>query len=130
MKNVITILVVLLLTAAGAYLFARYDERMTEVAQDSLSWPSVTGLVTRSELRATSQKRGKQRTTEHRIDVSFEYIVDDEMYENDVIQFNQGALSVSDKRLLVSTYPEGRKVEVFYNPRKPDQSVLVPGSYP
>lgn len=130
MKNSIAVVVVLLLSAAGGYLFTLYNDHMTEVAQDSLDWPSVTGLVTRSKMEQTSRKTRGKNKTDHRVDVSYEYIVDDEMFENDVVQFNQNNLSTSEKELLVSAYPKGRKVEVFYNPQKPKQAVLIRGSYP
>lgn len=130
-KNIVVVLAIVLLSVAANYLYGRYDEHTSAIAKDSLGWPSVTGLVTRSNLETVRRKIGVQRNeTRYRVDVDYEYIVGDERYVNDVVRFNQDELSTTDKERLVSAYPVGRQVEVFYNPSKPGQSVLVRGSYP
>ena len=130
MKTLIAIAAIASLSAAGNHLLGRYDEQMTALAEQSLSWPSVTGLVTRSNLEARRSSIGAHKETEYRVEVEYEYIVGDEMYENDVIRFDQHDLSKAEKERLVSAYPKGRSVEVFYNPDKPNQAVLVRGSGP
>lgn len=130
MKTIVVMLVIATLGAGGGYFYGRYDEHMTEVAQDSLKWPSVAGLVTSSNLEARQKKVGRQSTTDFRVEIDYEYVVDGERFENDVVRFNQNNLSRSEKELLVSTHPKGRQVEVFYNPGKPQQSVLIQGSWP
>lgn len=130
-KNVVVVLVITLMSAAAVFLYGRYDERMAAVAKASLEWPSVTGLVTHSNLEARRIKVGAQRNQmRYHIEVDYEYIVDDERYENDIVRFNQDKLSRSEKELLVSAHPVGHQVEVFYNPSDPKESVLVRGSYP
>lgn len=129
-KNIITLVIVVLLSAGGSYLFSRYSEHMKDLSEDSLDWPSVTGLVTYSNMDVTRRNVSGRRTTIYRVEIDYEYIVDDDMFENDVVQFNQNDLSKTDKERLVSAYPVDRQVEVFYNPLKPKQSVLVRGSYP
>lgn len=130
-KNVVFVLVIVLLSGLATYLYDRYDQYTSAIAQESLGWPSVTGLVTRSNLETHRSKIGVQRNkTRYRVEVDYEYIVGDERYENDVVRFNQDELSPTDKERLVSAHPVGRRVEVFYNPSKPGQSVLVQGSYP
>jgi hypothetical protein len=130
MKTIVTLLAVMLIAVGAGYLYSRYDQHMSEVAADSLHWPSVTGLVTRSNLEARKKKVGRQSTTDFRVEIDYEYIVDGERFENDIVQFNQDNLSTKEKELLVSTHPAGRQVTVFYNPGKPQQSVLVQGSWP
>lgn len=131
MKNAIIVLVLAALGVGGAYLYVRYDERMTALSKASLDWPSVDGLITHSNLETRVRKTGgSRRKTEHRVAIYYEYVVDDEVFRNDVVQFNQDNLSTSGKERLVSAYPEGRRVDVFYNPDKPKQSVLVRGSWP
>lgn len=130
MKTFLIGLTIAALGAGGGYFYGHYDQHMMEVAQDSLSWPSVTGLVYHSNLEAQRSKVGRQSKIDHRVEISYEYVVDGERYENDVVQFNQDNLSTSEKELLVSTHPKGSQVEVFYDPQKPQQSVLVRGSWP
>ena len=130
MKSVVLILAVCVVAAGGAYLYSRYEQHMIEMANDSLEWPTVPGLVTRSNLEARKKKVGRQRTTDFRVEISYEYVVDDQRFENDVVRFDQGNLSTAEKELLVSTHAEGSRVVVYYNPDNPNESVLVPGSWP
>ena len=103
---------------------------MTAVASESHEWPSVLGVVMRSDLEARQRKRpGQPHMTQHYVRVTYEYIIDEARYENDVVRFDQASLTRTQKERLVSAHPVGRPVEVFYNPTKPGQSVLVPGSY-
>lgn len=129
-KNLIFVFVVVALSAGGAYLYSRYDEHLTGLARASLDWPSVDGLVTQSDIETRRRTSGSSRKVEHRVEIFYEYVVDDDVFRNDVVQFNQNNLSTTEKERLVSTYPVGRQVAVFYNPEKPKQSVLVRGSYP
>ena len=129
MKTLFTAFIILSLSAAGNHLFVHHNERMKALSNESLHWPSVTGLVTYSGLESRQRKISSQRQMDYRMEISYEYIVDDERFENDVVRFNQRNLSRPEKELLVSTHPKGRQVKVFYNPEKPQQSVLVRGSW-
>lgn len=130
-KTIIILLVIALIGGVIAVLYVRHYERMTIVARESLEWPSVTGLVTHSNLETRLRKTGsKKNQSQHWVEVRYEYVVDGERYENDVVRFNQHSLSRSEKARLVSDHPVGRRVEVFYDPSDPDESVLVRGSWP
>lgn len=128
-KDLVVLLFIAGLMAGGAWLYARYDEHMTSVSRESTSWPSVDGLVTRSNLEAFRSKVGTKRKTRWRLEIYYEYVVEDEVFENDLVRFDQDELSTTEKEDLVSAYPVGRKVRVFYNPERPKQSVLVKGSW-
>ena len=129
LKQVVVLVVLAGLMGAGLYLFKRYDAHMTEVSAASVEWPSVSGLITHSNLEARTRKTGSRRSTEYDVEVMFEYVVDDQVYRNDVVRFDQANLSHKEKELLVSAHPVGKKVEVYYNPDKPKQSVLIRASY-
>lgn len=130
MKTAILLLAVTALAAGGSYFYSHNDQHKTEVAIDSQDWPSVSGLVTYSNLEARGKKMGRQLTTDFRVQVGYEYVVDGNRFENDVVQFNQNDLTTAEKELIVSTHPKGRQVEVFYDPDAPERSVLVRGSWP
>ncbi len=130
MKNVVTILVVMALSAGGVYLYGKHVDRMTTLSRLSLEWPSTEGLITHSNLETRQRKVGTSRKTQHTVEIDYEYVVDGDLYRNDTAQFNQNDLSTIEKQRLIARYPVGRQVEVFYNPSDPDESVLVPGSYP
>ncbi len=131
MKRTAALLAVIAPIAAGLYLYGYHGQHMTAVAKESLSWPAVTGLITQSGLKARRRSSaGTERPARFRLAISYEYIVDDDRFQNDVVQFNQGDLSTAELERLVSAYPVGRQVDVFYNPARPAQSVLLRGSYP
>lgn len=130
MKNVLTVLVVVALSAGAMYLYGRYDNHMTALSKASMDWPSTEGLITHSELDTRQRKVGTTRKMDHRVQISYEYVIGDKVFTNDTAQFNQNKLSVTEKQRLVRKYYKGRQVEVFYNPSKPKESVLVRGSYP
>lgn len=129
LKNIIVVVVVGGLMAGGLYLYQHHDQHMQKLSAESQDWPSVSGLVTRSSLKTTRKQSGSAKTTQHRVEVIYEYVVDDRVYRNDVVRFDQSKLSTKDKERLVSTHPVGMTVQVFYSPASPGQSVLVRGSY-
>lgn len=115
--------------AGGNVLYQVHDKNPSELAKASINWPSVSGIVNRSELEFHRDEIGADRKTDLRIFVTYEYVVEDRLYRNDVVRFDQGKLPGVRKELLVSAYSAGQRVNVFYNPDDPDQSVLVRGSY-
>lgn len=128
-KNLIVLLVIAGLTAGGAWLYTRYDEDMASSSGESARWPSVDGLVTRSNLEALHSNVGTNRKIRWRLEIYYEYVVGNEVFENDVVRFDQDELSTEEKEDMVSAYPVGRRVHVFYNPERPKQSVLVRNSW-
>lgn len=129
LKSVATVAALGVLSAGGYYLFQQYDRELSDVAEASMNWPQVPGLVVQSNLEYRRRESVNSRKTDFRIEVSYEYVVDDRVYENDVVRFDQRNLSNADKELLVSAYPVGKRVDVFYNPDHPGQAVLERGSY-
>ncbi len=129
LKTVIVLVVLVGLVAGGGFLYQRYDSHMTDVSAASTAWPSVSGLITRSNLEARRTGTGSRRRVEHDVEISYEYVVDGAVYRNDVVRFDQQNLTLKNKQLLVSSHPVGKKVTVYYNPDRPKQSVLVQGSY-
>lgn len=129
-KSAISILVMVALTAGGAYLYRVYDGNMSALSQASLDWPSVEGLITRSELKVWSSSSSTRKgANKHDVRVTYEYVVAGRSYSNDVVRFDQNNGSRSEKQKMVSSHPVGKLVDVFYNPDDPDQSVLQKGSY-
>ncbi len=129
MKQAVTIILLAGFMGGGSWLYQYYDGDMGDVWVESDYWPAVSGLVLKSDLVERPRRTGSQPKTEYDVDVVFEYVVDGELYRNDVVRFDQAKLSSRDKELLVSSHPVGKKVEVYYNPEKPKQSVLVRESY-
>lgn len=129
MKLILITVAVSALAAGGGYFFSDNEQHMIELANDSLRWPSVSGVVTLSNLDGRNVDSGQYSESEMRVEVSYEYVIDGERYENDVVRFDQQQLSVAEKELLVSTHPVGKQVAVFYDPANPGESVLVRRSW-
>lgn len=95
-------------------------------ARVSEGWPTVEGRVVRSEVdHSTDAEGGDSYTPE----IEYEYTVDGLEYENNRVRFGENSYS-SRRRAEEETgrYPVGRRVEVYYEPGDPDNSVLEPGA--
>lgn len=125
-----TVAVVLLGTAA--YLFQGQLSNES-AARESHDWPSVTGLVTASEvLDAPAQSGGLlQNIRDFRPRVSYRYTVQGREYESVRITFSdQKSSSYQRTKDFVDLYPLNGDAEVFYDPSDPAQSVLIQGGEP
>lgn len=116
----------LLFVIVGAILVF-FGARQLLRADASQSWPSVTGVVTISEL---GKHLGNDRddSTTYSADISYDYIVNDRDYVNGTVAF--GSVQTSDPslaRLVLKRYPVGQPVTVYYNPANPRDAVLEPG---
>lgn len=107
--------------------------RQIQQANASLTWPSVPGVVTVSELgkhisNDDNDSTSSTTSTTYSADITYDYLVDDVSYVSSAIQFGQ--VSSSDPavaRTVLKQYEVGKAVNVYYNPEKPSQSVLEPG---
>ncbi len=112
----------LILLAVGAYQIYR--------GRQSTQWPTVTGVITVSELGKHVDRdtdTGSTSTT-YSADISYDYVVDDVAYVNGSVYF--GSMQSSDPstaRLVLNRYPVEKRVTVYYNPARPQQAVLEPG---
>ena len=116
MKNVVSVLIVIALSSGGVYLYSRYDEHMSTLSKASLNWPSIEGLITHANLEAHRSSVGSRRTTKYRVEIYYEYIVGDEMFENNVVRFDQNNLSTAQKERLVSGVPGRTPCRRFLQP--------------
>jgi hypothetical protein len=88
----------------------------------SQEWPQVDAVVVTSRIHASNSGRFSPRVT-------YQYEVDGQKYTNDKIQYGPTERS-RDKReveRVLAKYPKGGAVKAYYHPRRPHQSVLIPG---
>lgn len=116
-------LVSLGLIGLGIYLLVSSQQSKRD-AENSLNWPSVTGLVTEVSVKVDGdQERGKFRFMPV---VEFVYDVNGKIYDGDKINFGQGPIfdtqEAADK--FLEGFPPGSEVEVYYDPNQPKKSVL------
>lgn len=120
---------------AGAIIFialgvvialSSYSTQKTR-AQSS-AWPTVDGSIIRSEIEqyssATGEDSDEETTVREHAKVAYQYKVDGKEYKSSRISFSSSSGNAGQ---VVSQYPKGKIVRVYYNPDKPKQAVLVPG---
>ena len=120
---------------AGSVLFicagigvALYSYNGYKTGVESKDWPTVDGMIIKSEIEqqtVTTEKDGKKKTEVTSYPkIAYQYRIDGQNYECKKISFLSTSGSANQ---IVSKYPKGKTVRVYYNPDKPKQAVLVPG---
>lgn len=94
----------------------------------SRSWPIVEGVIKVSQVDTYLSQSDTGATTMYHPQVSFNYFVNGKQYHSDLISL--GDYSTSDQKQtenMLSLYPIGKLVRVYYDPGRPDRAVLEPG---
>lgn len=99
-------------------------------------WPSVDGRVVNAyisdhidrEVTTIQDVKIRKEVYEYTLHVSYEYSVDGIEYFGNNLGFKPGKKSKSLKSIerLLNQFPEGKKVEVYYDPGSPHDSILYP----
>ncbi|BBO76634.1 hypothetical protein DSCW_40510 [Desulfosarcina widdelii] len=104
-----------------------YNGYRTSLA--SKSWPNVTGSIVQSEIEKQTSTSGegadKKTTVKEYPKIAYQYHIDGHQYKSAKISYLS---SIGSARQVVSRYPQGKTIPVYYNPDKPEQAVLVPGN--
>lgn len=104
----------------AAFVFARAEFNRA-LAVESAAWPTVPGLVTKSE--PTSRLTGHGMT--YAFDFECSYTVAGQNHRTDRVQFGTGRVGSRDLiDGFVQKYPVNSKVTVRYNPDNPSDAVL------
>ena len=108
MIAVVSLLVAILFGTFIVYIYQKHTEQ--------LSWPHVEGKILRSTT-VTSGKKGRKLV------IGYEFEVNNTMYHGDsVVWFATPSVGST-----LAKYPEGRIVDVFYDPSYPEHCLLEPG---
>lgn len=119
-KIVLNVAMVVAWLALGLGLFAGYAFYYT--LRDSLEspdWPSVKGIVTESSLRMTTNRSGHREAR-----IEYRYEVSGILHSNGRVA---AKLSGESAGAILSRYPKGAEVTVYYHPGDPGRSLLEPG---
>jgi len=98
-------------------------------AKASTEWPSVQGEIIKSfvDRKESHDSDGRHSTTYH-AEIQYNYSVDNSDFTGDRVAYGDyGSSDPSHAREVVSRYPTGRKVAVYYMPGKPAESLLETG---
>lgn len=100
-------------------------------ARSAENWPTVEGVVVSAEIERHRSTRsdGSRSNRRYSPDITYRYQIYGDVYENDRVMFAQYSSNTERGiRPIVDRYPEGSRVTVYYHPRKPELSVLEPGT--
>ncbi|NNB85025.1 DUF3592 domain-containing protein [Corallococcus exiguus] len=122
-SSVLWLLVLLPLTAG--MLTVDFFVVSTAVLQaQSTSWPTVQGTITRSEVETVRSNK----STTYRLKLAYTYSVDGQSHEGGkrrLYAWSTGDLEPVEA--LVTRYPVGATIPVYYRPAQPSEAVLQPG---
>ena len=94
-------------------------------------WPVTFGrVITSGVTTEKTEDMPEEWSLPDQAKVVYEYEVEGKRYTADTLQIRgnmQTARSVRRERELLSRYPPGKSVLVYYNPAKPEEAVLQPG---
>ncbi len=122
--NPVTMGIIFALVGGAVFFFFALPP--LQYSATSKSWPSVTGTITRSEVKIWK----RDSNTHYEPDIAYSYTVEGKKYTSSKITVGDGALdnNVSKAKRLQAEYPAGKEVEVYYDPDLPESAVLQPGT--
>lgn len=90
------------------------------------NWHSTEGTVIESRVIIGSARYSSVRSPR----IKYDYEVNGNMYRSKRVSYANVWTNINnDVYEFISLYPVGSRVTVYYDPVKPSQSVLVPGSH-
>ncbi len=117
--------------ALAVMLFARVAGKQ---ARETRAWPKTAGLITQSQVETTVQEHrragggGDYDVTMYVPRIIYTYQVAGTSFQGDNVGWSGSASTPSFAEKYVKRFALQTPVEVFYNPKLPTQSTLVPAS--
>jgi hypothetical protein len=129
MNNLFPSLFSLVFVLIGAVIL-RYAMRTAEKARQSESWPSTEGEIAHSAiLYRTDTTTTNGDVASYKADIAYRYKVRGANYSSSKVALLDLSTSSSGRaQTIVQRYPDKSKVQVYYNPADPSESILEPGS--
>ncbi len=118
--------------AAGAVILF-FLLRQLRRAWHSRQWPRVRGVIRQSDTRrkvfyaSPSHPADKVETTV--LDFRYDYTVHRQAYTGTRVTLSDKVVKTGRQlQRRVEQFPPGKRVDVYYNPENPAESVLIPGA--
>ena len=118
----------LVLLATGVALAVPFGYHTMVSAQQSAGWPYTDGVIRESELISREQRDG---SIVYRARIVYAYEAQGNAFEAQRVRFateQSESPNQHQAEQWVEDYPPGRKVTVYYDPRRPSNAVLEPGA--
>jgi hypothetical protein len=93
----------------------------------SYTWPHVNGTIIASVARSQLMRGGGREYMSYWPEVRYEYIVGDRRLTADRIRFIVRGMSQEETQRVVGSYPVGKPVTVYVDPRDSTAAVLEQG---
>lgn len=91
----------------------------------SKTWLSTTGNIISSEMETKINRARRRRTVTYNAAVAYDYLAEGIKYSGNKVRFGgYGSSNANRERQILNRYPVGKQVTVYYNPSKPEDSVL------
>jgi len=120
--NDVPLPVALLVTGLGTLFLAISIVRLYKFST-SKTWLSTTGEIISSEME--TKRGGRGRSVTYHAALVYDYSVEGTKYSGSRICFGDyGSSNPNHARQILNRYPAGKQVNVYYNPSKPEDSVL------
>ncbi len=110
------------------YLIARLRQALS-----SHRWPSVVGDLDSAELKNVIY-RGKEvngtaeQASADMVNFKYHYQIHGKLYEGTRVTFSDAINKTSGSLKKIKAMYQGKnQIVIYYNPKSPDQSVLIPG---
>ena len=119
----------------GSMIFLGVGLWMINKGIESENWDKGTATITSSEIEKT-ESRSKdaqgftQTSTSYSVRVTYAYTVEGNNYEGNTVGF--GTMSHNertDAQEELKSYPQGKSIDVYYDPENPSDSVLKKGVF-
>jgi hypothetical protein len=101
----------------------------------SSEWNSTSGVILKSEIETVyrsplQQGAGGDRTVDYRLVILYRYQVEGKEYSGSSVMAGLPNIAGSkiDGEALVKSYPVGKEIIVFYNPKSPADAALITGN--
>jgi hypothetical protein len=96
-------------------------------AKASESWPSINGSIISSMVK-TDLGKSDDDEPRYTASITYKYTIDGIEYTGERISFSAGTFLQKGKaKSLVLRYPKGKKVKVYYDPKRLQEAVLERG---
>jgi hypothetical protein len=120
--NDVPLPVALCVTGLGMLILAISIVRLYKFSI-SRTWLSTIGRITSSEMETRRVARGRSVT--YHAAIVYDYSVEGTKYAGKRISFGDyGSGNPNHARQILNRYPVGKQISVYYNPSKPEDSVL------
>jgi hypothetical protein len=95
-------------------------------AWDSRCWPATEGEIVHSKVQRFSRLSGYREGPTWTWQIQYEYTLNGVRYEGRRAYYG-GEPTLGVARNIVARFPAGAAVKVYYYPKQPGTSVLIPG---